>query len=81
MKRYVEFYDDFRIKASSDDTELPNGILMDIPDDFLLERQHEYKLINGALVVDPIPDEIVVLESDIIMARLDYLSMMVGVES
>lgn len=66
MVKYYELGEENRIAITSEIGRLVEqedgsismeGETFDFPDDFPFERQHDYKLIDGGLIYDPVPVE------------------------
>lgn len=81
MKRNVLLKDDMRIGATSDPpfSAGPGEFSFDFPDGFDFERQSDWKIIDGALVYDPVPEpepipdpgiRIAALEEELLMSYL-----------
>lgn len=81
MTLYMVLTQDGRIQASAPEMVLTDAVPVEVPLDFDMEQQHNYRVVEGVLVAEPwptatpTPDLLEVLE-----ARLDYIAMMVGVE-
>lgn len=85
MKKYVFLNDDNRIVGIQDCELFPDGTLEDkafeFPEGFEIGTEHDYKLINGELIYDPLPvpesepDRVQVLEE-----QLAALKIVLGVE-
>lgn len=56
MQLYVLTDEAGYIYASSPEMNLVNCIEIDVPDDFNVPRQHEYRLEGGNLVYDQLPE-------------------------
>ena len=86
MKLWIKLTDQGRVGASSPIGpmgEETDALYVDVPAEFVPEAQRDWKVVDGALVYDPLPSEALLalptLE-EINAARIDYLAMMTGVE-
>ena len=69
-----------RIRATSEDTLLAGGIELEPPEGFSPEHQHDWRLEEGALVYDPLPEEPSPALSplEILEARMDEMVLVVA---
>ncbi|MEA4999676.1 MAG: hypothetical protein VB087_09850 [Candidatus Limiplasma sp.] len=52
---YIDCAEGGRVRAASGDT--PVGVLMAVPEGFTPENQMDYRMENGELLYDPLPEE------------------------
>lgn len=77
MARYfIDCLEGERVKGTSKDT--PIGHWMEVPDGFTCERQHDYRLENGALVYDPLPQEPAAMTESARLAALEARAAMLN---
>ena len=69
-----------RVVASSMDTFLADGIEIELPEGFDPEHQHDWRLEDGTLVYDPLPEDPSPTLSplEILEARMDEMVLVVA---
>lgn len=79
MIKFYELDADNRICVTAD-TAAPGAVnpqSFNFPDDFDFNKQNDYKIIDGELVYDPVPEaEAEATQLDVIEAQVTYTAMM-----
>ena len=70
MKYFVSANEDGRVSALSEG-ELADGMQMELPDGFDFENIADYRLIDGALVHDPVPTQTPMTLDDVLEYATD----------
>lgn len=78
MAYYVVTNADGRIIGASMDTPLPTGMQIDPPEDFDFERPSNYRIVDGVVVYDPLPEPEAEVEAPDPIAELRKLVAEMG---